>query len=146
MIMTDDMRPSVEKAVHEVEEMEESLRDVAYTLTRMKEKDIKNVIIYLPVKSKRKLKALTYGLLLAHKFKATMYLYFDPEVQEKEPNFMSSVPDRIKRLCDSLDVSLNSSSMRANDLEKLEFEDMVVVMPDDVKVDTISLPRPILLV
>jgi hypothetical protein len=140
------MRPSVEKAVHEVEEMEESLKDVAYTLTRMKEKDIKNVVVYFPVKSKRKLKALTYGLLLAKKFKAAMYFYYDPKVQEKEPNFMSSVPDRIKRLCDSLDVSLNSSPISANELGKLEFEDMVVVIPDDTKVDTISLPRPILLV
>jgi hypothetical protein len=140
------MRPSVERAVSEVEEMEEQLKDVAYTLTRMKEKSIKNVVVFFPVNSKRKLKALTCGLMLADKFRAAMYLYYEPEVQEKEPNFMSSVPGRIKRLCDSLDVSLTSAPITLKDIEKIEFEEMILVVPDDAKVDTVAFPRPLWLV
>lgn len=141
-----DAKPSVKKAFEEFTELEDKLKQVSYTLTKLKEKFIEHVFVYFPLESKRKLKTATYGISIAQRFNSKLYIYFEPELMQREPKFMQSVIPRLKRLADNLEVDVSISQKNFDELMDIELENIFFLVPNDVGLNQKMLPRPLVLV
>lgn len=143
---TTAVKPSVQHAVEQYEELEEKLKQVSYTLTKLKEKFIEHIVVFFPLDSKRKLKTATYGISFAQRFKSRLYIYFEPDLMHKEPRFMNSVIPRLKRLADNIEVEVSVSQKKFDELMDIDVEHLLFLVPDDAELRLKLLPRPLVLV
>jgi len=118
------LKTTVEHAMSEYEEEVEKLEEFFFELEKIKPIDFQEVYIFLPLKSRRKRKALLWGFSLARRCNSRVCV-----VTEKT----KKIEDVLNKVSRAMGVSFEIVSRDVQEvLKKIEPERNIVIIPKDM--------------